>query len=44
MGSMVVKDDRTSEGKGWYLIHSQRSRLVICSPEPDFFIYVVCLS
>ena len=38
---MVTTDGKGAEEKQWYSIHSHRSRLVIYSPEPDFFIYVV---
>jgi hypothetical protein len=39
---MVVKGDADeADDKKWWGVHAQRSRLIIFSPEPQFFIYLV---
>jgi len=46
-GSMAAKSTTKGKekarepGSDWYSVHSQKSRLVIYSPEKDFYIYVV---
>lgn len=43
LGSMVLAEPAGSEGAtGWWGVHSQKSRMVIWTPEEGFFVYIVC--
>lgn len=38
---MVTGEKEEGEKDGWWSVRSHRNRMIIYSPEPDFFIYVV---
>jgi hypothetical protein len=40
-GSMVL-EKKEEKSKGWWGVHSQKSRMVIWTPEEGFYIYIVC--
>lgn len=38
----MVLEKKDGEVKGWWGVHSQKSRMVIYTPEEGFYIYIVC--
>lgn len=41
--SMIAKDDQPPDEPLYWGVHSHKSRLIVYSPEPNWFIYIVCL-
>jgi len=37
----MVLEKKDGEVKGWWGVHSQKSRMVIWTPEEGFYIYIV---
>jgi hypothetical protein len=38
-----TEKEKKKETKGWWGVHSHKSRMIIWSPEPEYFIYIVRL-
>lgn len=38
----MVLEKEEEKSKGWWGVHSQKSRMVIWTPEEGFYIYIVC--